>query len=255
MDLGYFPHPFVTTIGRIVDVHEASQVVVIKDSSNSVLTYPLPTASLGLSTWLSTSPDLIGREVGIVTSVGTTSRPWLVIEPQMIIDVTEAAQLVTSSGIVADQVLTKRMRPPGAMSLALTGSLVNTAFDILAQRPSLSDDEIIVDSLKTRPLSLAAAVQEGTFDKVLETLRSSLPALRMMYETFRTGVITLEPHYISPMFGLQGRADICVRAENVVHVIEMKAGKAASGNTVRPDHSSQTAGYATLVRATNPTMD
>lgn len=245
-----FPQVFSSIRGRIIDVRESEQHIVIEDTSGVIHTTPLPSRMFGLSTWLSTQEILIGREVGLVVRSGGSGQTWIVLDPDVVVDVTEAAQLVTASGVAEDQVLVKRMRRSGAMSLALTGTLVNTAFDILARQPDLSDEVIMADAERTRPLSLAAAARENSLGKISHVLTSAMSALRNTYRTFSSGAIALEPHYISPTFGLQGRADICVRSGDTTRVIEMKAGSAASGVSVRPDHAAQVAGYTALVQAT-----
>ncbi|MBP6510022.1 MAG: ATP-dependent helicase [Candidatus Kapabacteria bacterium] len=247
-----FPQVFSSVRGRITEVRESEQHVVIEDASGVIHTVHLPPRSLGLSTWLSTREILIGREIGVVTRSGGSGRTWIVLDPDVVVDITEAAQLVTTSGVAEDQVLVKRMRRSGAMSLALTGTLVNTAFDILTRQPTLSDEVIMADAERTRPLSLAAAARENSLGKINDVLTRAMSALRAQYTTFSNGMIALEPHYISPTFGLQGRADICVRNGDTTRVIEMKAGSAASGVSVRPDHAAQVAGYTALVQATEP---
>lgn len=252
METGAFPQAFISVKGRIVDVDETQQVVVIKDYSGVVHTASLSPADVQQSTWLSTPDAIIGLEASFVRRPDSLRSPWVILSPDIVVDVTEAAQLVTLHGVAADQVLVKRLRKSGAMSLALTGSLVNAAFDILARSPVLTNDEIIHEAKRTRPLSLAAAAREGSLPQIDDVLIKAMIPLREMFISFSSGTIVLEPHYISPTFGLQGRADICVRMGLNTLIVEMKAGKAASGVSIRPDHAAQVAGYAALVQATQP---
>lgn len=247
-----FPQVFSSVRGRIADVRESEQLITIEDSSGVVHTVRFPNPTHGLSTWLSTRDYLIGREVGIVVRSGGSSPPWVILDPDVVVDITEAAQLVSAFGVAEDQVLVKRMRRPGAMSLALTGTLVNTAFDILARQPDLDDTVIMAQAERTKPLAMAAAARERSLDRVHDVLRGAMKPLRDHYQEFSRGSIALEPHYISPTFGLQGRADICLRTGKTTRVVEMKAGTAASGSSIRPDHAAQVAGYAALLGATEP---
>ena len=104
-----FPQVFSSIRGRITEVRESEQHVVIEDASGVIHTVHLPPRSLGLSTWLSTREILIGREIGVVTRSGGSGRTWIVLDPDVVVDITEAAQLVTTSGVAEDQVLVKRM--------------------------------------------------------------------------------------------------------------------------------------------------
>gem|GEM_PF-497016 len=257
MNTNGFPQSFSSVSGRLVDVIHSAQQLVIEDTSGDVHYIAPSRDPATISTWFSPSESLIGRRVAIVSLTGTgadlpLAEPWLVLEPDHVVDVTEAAQLVGSGGVSVVNVLVKRLRPPGSMSLALTGTLVNTAFDILVRQPGLTDKEIIHESLATRTLSLAAAWHDGSLAQITSAITQAMPALHSALDLFSAGDMVLEPHYISPTFGLQGRADIIIRTNSEIHVVEMKAGRAAPGSTVRPDHASQVAAYATLIKATEP---
>lgn len=255
MKTSRYPQAFSSIFGRLVEVLHSAQQLVIEDASGVTHTIAPSRDPASISTWFSTPKLLIGRQVSFVSRTksapdGLQRTPWIILEPDFVIDITEAAQLVGIDGISPSQVLVKRLRPHGSMSLALTGSLVNTAFDILVRQPEMPDAEIIHEALATRPLSVASAWKDQSLSRVINAMHAAMPALHTMYSSFGSDCVVLEPHYISPTFGLQGRADILLRGEGTLRVIEMKAGRPASGTGVRPDHASQVAGYATLVEAT-----
>lgn len=239
-----YPHPRNNVKGLIQEVDESGQVLIIKDLATSSL-HSIPIPELCKSTWISTRNTLLGKTLGLVC-LSPNSEPIPIIEPDWLVDVTEAAQLIRGSEIAENLVLAKRLTQPGTISPALTGWLINTAFDILVANAHLSNNEICSMAEHARPLATAAAVRSGDLIQAREQLESVFDSMRSVLDSWSGKQIVLEPTFLSPLLGLQGRADITVQSGNSLHIIEMKAGKPPTGTSLRDDHASQVSAYAAM---------
>lgn len=235
-------HSHLVRQGTIIDVNITSQIVVVKDSNGVIHTQNI-SPNLPLPVWLSTCGYLVGLQIAVVETEddGTIT----VIEPDVLIDVSEAASAVGTSYTAH---LSRRLRVSSTHEATVEGSLINGIFDLLVLDSGMSDDECIRRAISTRPLALALLARLGSADELQTRIRGWIPALRDMRAVWDAEQLDLEPFYMSPRFGLQGRADIVRRIGNTTRVVEMKAGKPpAAVNRVRNDHAAQVAGYAAIL--------
>ncbi|MFM8771285.1 MAG: DEAD/DEAH box helicase, partial [Candidatus Kapaibacterium sp.] len=181
--------------------------------------------------------------------------PLLVLEPEITLDVTEAAGLLNENGISVRKLGLRRLRPMQPVTEHLVkGSIINAALDELVRLPTATNRQIVSAAMRSRPLAIAQLAHVGQQYKGIESLvEELLPRLRAMMATWEGASVILEPFLISPVLGLQGRADVVVRRGNDVEVIELKAGKPPSME--RPDHAAQAASYAMLLRSARESVD
>ncbi len=235
--------------GTIIGVNRTTQIVEIQDSHGVIHTQEI-SPNLPSSVWLSTCGYLVGLQMAVVETEdhgGVT-----VIEPDALIDVSEAASAVGTSYTGH---LSRRLRTSSTREATVEGSLINGIFDLLVLDPEMSDDDCLRRAAATRPLALALLARLGSADDMLSRIRSWIPALREMRSAWVTEQLDLEPFYMSPRFGLQGRADIVRRIGNTTRVVEMKAGKPPSAtNRLRNDHAAQVAGYVAILGSIEPSQ-
>lgn len=242
--------------GVITDITADGTAVVDAEDDGSTIYVPftLDTGLLGDVT--EASKMLIGRRVSTMEQGLPLSRePLLVLEPEITIDVTDASSLLSDNGLLTGTLAMKRLRQIGSPTPAmLAGSVVNGALDALVRRPTLNDAEVIAEAMQSRPLSMAALALDGQrYRELLGTVRHLLTPLRHMVHDWQGADVVLEPFLISPVLGLQGRADIVVRRGGFLTVIELKVGRPRA--LARPDHISQVASYVALLGAARDTND
>lgn len=177
------------------------------------------------------------------------------LEPEITLDVTEAAGLLNENGISVRKLGLRRLRSMQPVTEHLVkGSIINAALDELVRLPTATDRQIVSAAMRSRPLAIAQLAHVGQQYKGIESLvEELLPRLRAMLYSWEGASVILEPFLISPVLGLQGRADVVVRRGNDVEVIELKAGKPPSME--RPDHAAQAASYAMLLRSARESVD
>ena len=234
--------------GIITNVSELSQQVEITDHYGVMHTQEIH-PNLPEELWLSTRAYLRGYHINVIEVDGGSV--VTVVQPDVLVDVSEAAAAVGTSHAGH---LVRRLRTSGMQSATLQGLLVNGVFDLLVQNPTMTDDECVRIAASTRPLSMALLARSGEAESVGANIRACLPALRAMLAEWDGERLDLEPFYMSPRWGLQGRADILRVFEDHIVVVEMKAGKPPSqSSVVRPDHAAQVAGYAAIMGSIMPT--
>lgn len=261
-NVGVHRYPHIKR-GTVADVNLTSQLLTVEYDTLTTETIALDQlCDLGLM-WKTPKDYLLGLGINRVThdvdnSTSRQGASQYVLCPDYPVDVTEAAGLVTEGALQPGLLAPRRIRQAESRPLALAGSLINSAFDLLVQGGPLPDDQILERVLAMRPLPVALAARGSDYAKLVGSIESSLPLLRTMLDKWQGADVTLEPFYASGVYGLQGRADIVLRTHNAagttIQIVEMKAGKAPKSG-VRADHAAQVAAYAALMRECDPTCD
>lgn len=237
--------------GIITDIDQSGQAVVETEDDGSSVHVPFTLDKGLLGNVVEARTLLIGRRVAALEQRLPRSRePLLVLEPEITIDVTDASSLLSDYGLLSGSIAIKRLRQIGPPTPAmLAGTVVNGALDALVRRPDLGDAEVIAEAMQSRPLAMAALARDSQrYSELLTTVRHMLSPLRQMVHAWNGADVVLEPFLISPVLGLQGRADIVVRRDKDLTVIELKVGRPRALD--RPDHISQAASYMALLEAT-----
>lgn len=233
--------------GTITNVSQSSQSVEITDGNGVIHTQEIR-PRIPEAVWLSTCGYLRGLEINVVKT--EHGEEFTILQPDVLVDISEAASAVGTSYTAH---LARRLRTASALTATVEGSLINGIFDLIVRDDAISDDACVDRAIATRPLAMALLAHMGRSGEVEAQVRASIPALREMHDAWRNNDLSLEPFYMSPRWGLQGRADIVRRSDGSVHVIEMKAGSVPSApEQVRMDHAAQVAGYAAMMGTIEP---
>jgi DNA replication ATP-dependent helicase Dna2 len=157
----------------------------------------------------------------------------IVLEPDYLIDVTDIAGCFgNKGGNLAHYVLKKFMSGKIGAKLVL-GNLVNHFFDELIEDPDAQFDQLHERSLMSRPLqifALALADPDGSRRLIHETA-DHYQRLREIVPELGGDRISVEPSFISPDYGLQGRLDAMIEYDSEPdrkNIIELKSGRAPS---------------------------
>ncbi len=234
--------------GHITDIDEFGQLVVRysnSGASDTLLASKYPSLR---ELWSSAGATLIGRAVNIVIhTMDNDEYPVAVLEPEITIDVTEAAGYLGEQGPNVDLIGVRRLQAPAEPSVAIIrGSAINAALDALVRRPSADDEVLVAEAIRSRPLAMAALANRGNQHiQVIESVHQCMPRLRDMVESWKGADVVLEPFLVSPTYGLQGRADIVLRREDSIEILELKSGTPPKRQ--RRDHAAQAACYTALL--------
>lgn len=168
----------------------------------------------------------------------STEATFVVIEPDYLIDSTSLAECYSMYGFIPELYFLSHFAKSDDISLALfRGVLVNSLFDELIENFEVDFDTVLKKAIIQKPL-LLFALEEST-NVNFAVLRSELArifnSIKISLPKFKTSIMSVEPSFLSPEYGLQGRLDLLLEDEtnpNSKNIIELK-----SGNAPKPEYS------------------
>jgi DNA replication ATP-dependent helicase Dna2 len=183
----------------------------------------------------------------------------IVIEPDFLVNVTDVAACFGSGpNYQVWSTLPKRLLPFEKRPPLVRGSIVNSFLDFLVQEPDISFREIRsrIFALQPLELSLFNDAESRTlmsdlkhhFLTVQKFVRQHLTELNIEREK-----VILEPSFLSPSYGLQGRLDLLESQEDTeggtTSIVELKTSKIFRPNVhgIRPDNFIQTVLYDLMI--------
>ncbi len=197
------------------------------------------------------------------------SKTIIVVEPDYLINVTDIAEcFLTKSQNNINIFFLKRFANSNVSVPMVIGNLVNHIFDELLINPDVEFDGIIDTALKYKPLQIYAIAQS------IDSLDSLMPKLKGFYLNLRKIIkeqiqiddLSIEPTFISPEYGLQGRLDALIEHsdnQNAKDIIELKSGTPPTGDLMEktlkgnkyainmwPNHFAQVTCYNLLLDST-----
>ncbi|CAH1002188.1 RecBCD enzyme subunit RecD [Neolewinella maritima] len=183
----------------------------------------------------------------------------IVIEPDYLVNVTDVANCFSNGPdfqpwtSIPKRLLPFEKRPP-----LVRGNIVNSFLDVLIHDPDASFAKIKATVFEMQPLELclfddrevSKLMQElkHHFVTVQKFVRELLPELRIDRET-----VLLEPSFLSPAYGLQGRLDLLQSQRDTedatTSIVELKTSKIFAPNRhgIRSDNFIQTLLYDLMI--------
>ena len=183
----------------------------------------------------------------------------IVIEPDYLVNVTDVANCFSFGtdfqpwSSVPKRLLPFEKRPP-----LVRGNIVNSFLDVLIHDPEASFAQIRATVFEMQPLELCLFSDQEVlklmqelkhhFLTVQKFVRQLLPELGIDRET-----VMLEPSFLSPAYGLQGRLDLLQSQrdteEATTSIVELKTSKIYAPNRhgIRSDNFIQTLLYDLMI--------
>ncbi len=158
-----------------------------------------------------------------------TKDTFLVYEPNYLIDVTEVAncfQIKDESEYLALLSWLSLSTPSVPM---LIGNIVNNLFDAMVSNLDVDIDSFIDSELSKTPLQYfyLSSFSKSELSAIKEKVTTIYITMSQSINDIPKGHTYIEPSFISPTYGLQGRLDALVvneDNENLKDVIELKSG-------------------------------
>lgn len=176
----------------------------------------------------------------------------LVIEPDLLIDISHLAECFQRNGAEPLQFLVKKLVPQEPGEPAFLGNMVNALLDEAVRTPEPEFREVFREAV-TENILQAAGYGREKLNEMYRTIQSMhWDNVRRLADEVRTKPTRIEPSFLSARYGLQGRLDLLVEdAENPLRkdIIELKSGKAPDFNHWK-NYEMQVVGYNMLLRST-----
>ncbi len=206
---------------------------------------------------------------GYLQSYSLTERSYIIFEPDYLVDITDIAECFNHSGANKYAHLLQKYEFQGVKYQMMKGNVINSYLDQLVDNPDIGLDDAYETAIRLKPIALfALAARYPEESKILkeETVRH-FHNIRNKLAELQCSNILIEPSFISPAYGLQGRLDLMMEFDepDAKSVIELKSGNPpdtdysiVTGDNVRirtgvwNNHSAQTTGYNLLLDSVYP---
>ena len=157
----------------------------------------------------------------------------LVLEPDYLIDVTDIAECFQSSGENINLYFLKKFLKSSISLPMAIGNIVNTCFDELINSGNPDFEDVYQTALALKPLQLFALTKKDPEQVRLMKIRAEhhFNNLKYVLPDISEGKHSVEPTFLSPDYGLQGRLDLMTEYEddpNKKDIVELKSGKPPS---------------------------
>lgn len=185
----------------------------------------------------------------------STNATRVVLEPDYLLDASDLAECFQPTGANPFLFFLAKLTGSDAGIAAFRGQLVNDLLDRLLREDTDNPQTALLESIKGQPLK-AAKFGQAAIDQVCATIREHhYPQLRDFIHTLRNRKVRIEPTFVAPAFGLQGRLDLLVEGSgqrDATDIIELKSGKAPNGAHTWINHQIQVLCYQLLLQSAFP---
>ncbi len=183
----------------------------------------------------------------------TTDYSLIILEPDYLVDVTDLATCFTNNGFNEYLFLLSKFTTDKDSASLLKGTLVNDVLDASLESEDVELDKVYRHALSKNILKSIRYGGEVIKNIWQEVGRYHWSNIERFAATLRDRRVTVEPSFISPLYGIQGRLDVMVEDDNYSmrkDIYELKSGKAPSGDMLWKGNAMQVACYNMLLEST-----
>lgn len=190
----------------------------------------------------------------------TTGRnSMVVLEPDYLVDATAVAACFAHNGTNPLLHMLNRFKPYEIQLPIVRGTIANILLDGLVADGKAPFERLFAEALSECAMDIAALMHgdAGPDASVVETLAQAARAhhgiLKKCLADFRAPAVHIEPSFISPRWGLQGRLDLLLEHGGARRdVIELKSGKAPGSSGPWKNDEAQALCYELMLDSTFP---
>lgn len=193
----------------------------------------------------------------------TTTKSFVVLEPDYLIDVKEIAECFQIGGSNPLSFLLKKFSKVEPSQPMILGNIAGSILDDCSTQPNFQFQSTIDRAKKNNALSLLfLANQNGEYDEAIINsielyAQTQYKTINFAKDQFLNKKINVEPTFISNKYGIQGRLDVLYEDaadQNRKDILELKSGQvpSLSFGGLFPNHAKQTLLYDLLIESTFP---
>jgi len=173
----------------------------------------------------------------------------VVLEPDFLIDASSLASCFSGHSGDPALFILNHLFGDSSSEAKLQGSLVNAIFDELVFEKNKDYLELFKQGLASLPLAMVSLGKEAAVNIYNRIANEHLPQLKHYLDTLGEAELLLEPSFLCPDYGLQGRLDLLSKTGDSYGIVELKSGKAPA-NDVWASHQMQVIAYNMIIRNT-----
>ncbi|PKN78365.1 MAG: hypothetical protein CVU48_08575 [Candidatus Cloacimonetes bacterium HGW-Cloacimonetes-1] len=181
-------------------------------------------------------------------SYKSTPDTYVILEPDFLVDASAIAECFSNESSHPEIfVISKMCREPSSAK-PLAGSAVNTILDELILDPTQEYNDLFRKCLAASPISMVALGIEAATAMHKQIKDIHLPRINKYCRELEGSEIMLEPSFISPTYGLQGRLDILAKKQGKYSIVELKSGTPPARD-VWKQHHMQVIAYNLIIKS------
>ena len=194
----------------------------------------------------------------LVDEKGALRPAGFVVEPDYLIDVTTIAECFKGSDAHPILHLAKKFLPQSTTPAMMLGNVANFFLDELMNDPDADFPSLFRRTFRLNPLAYCLMDDKTVSDLYAKAQTHFLTIRKMVVSEFdsqglRRENCYLEPSFLAPLFGIQGRLDAFFQHPNQAEaaIVELKSGKAFMPNkhNIGANHYIQTLLYDLMIKA------
>ncbi|MBV7528610.1 DEAD/DEAH box helicase [Chitinophaga sp. sic0106] len=181
----------------------------------------------------------------------TTTESQLVLEPDLLIDISDLAECFNHKGTNKLLYLVKKLVPQTSSPAAFKGNLVNALLDEMLRNKEIDFKTSFKEAVADNVLQAAAYGRDKINEMFRDIRQSHWGNLQQTVRDLQDKPVRIEPTFFSSNYGIQGRLDLMAEDETDParkEIFELKSGKAPDFNTWK-NHEMQVIGYNLLLRS------
>ncbi len=186
----------------------------------------------------------VGAQLGLVwprEEAGTIFPELIILHPDSLVDVTAVAGCFTEAGVSPYAFLMAKIKPNVHTPATLLGNFAGQLLDEAVYRRDIPYAESVRNFFRHNALAFATCPDAGKgFHEAAQRQKANIKHIiedvypEAVRSDFRSDEVMLEPSFVSPLLGLQGRMDFLDLNYRVL--IEQKSGKGAFRPGANADH-------------------
>lgn len=176
----------------------------------------------------------------------------IIVEPDFLIEASEIAECFSFLGGNPNIFFVKKLIPSAIGESAFKGTLVNGIMDRLICDSNLEPASTLNELIKENPLRAAVIGEDGINNLKSDIIRIHFINLIKLFKERRSNKIKIEPTFLSPVYGINGRLDALIQPVNAPdnrNIFELKSGKAPKDKSVWQNHKMQIICYNLLLKS------
>lgn len=173
---------------------------------------------------------------------------FVILEPDYLIDASSIAECFTKDQPHPELYVVGKLLSEGSTASMMKGTTVNNIFDEVLLQPDSDFQQMFRNSLAKMPLAMVAQGYESSLESYKDIRDRHYPKILEFAKSMQGFQMQLEPTYLCPDYGLQGRIDLLYKKDDKHYVVELKSGQAPQWD-VWPQHQMQVIAYNMIIRS------
>lgn len=153
-------------------------------------------------------------------------RSLIVLEPDFLVDASAISQCMTDTDSFPELYLLGRLFSEGSNEKMLLGQMVNSMFDTIIHEPQLEYLELFKSGLQSMSIPMVGLGVNSANSIFKDIQATHLPVIQEFCADISKHDLLLEPSFLCPAYGLQGRLDLLYYQKGKYSIVELKSGKA-----------------------------